>query len=50
LYYKGVTLDIERRLAENNNESPYTRKRGPWELIAAFEKPDRSSAMILEIK
>lgn len=51
LFYKGITQHVGRRLsAHNNNESPFTRNKGPWELVAVFEKPNRSSAMQLERK
>ena len=32
--YVGYTSDLQRRLKEHNqNESNYTKKYGPWELV-----------------
>jgi putative endonuclease len=45
--YCGWTTDVERRLAEHSagRASRYTRSRLPVERAAAFEAPDRSSAL-----
>jgi len=33
-FYIGSTSDLSRRLAEHaRRHSPYTRDRGPWELV-----------------
>ena len=37
-FYLGWTTDINRRLEEHNSgKSPYTKSRGPWELVG-YEK------------
>ncbi len=49
--YKGHTNDIDRRFDEHDTGgSPYTRGRGPWELIGWFPCKTRSEAMRLENK
>ncbi len=45
--YTGITLDIEKRIAEHNNGASgakYTRSRRPVSLAYQEEFPDRSSA------
>lgn len=33
-FYIGSTLDLRRRLAEHQrDQSPYSRNRGPWDLV-----------------
>ena len=44
--YVGQTQDLEKRLwAHNEGLSPYTRGRGPWELVYFEEFDTRSEAM-----
>jgi putative endonuclease len=44
--YTGSTQNLEARLkAHNDGLSPYTKGRGPWELIYSEEFPTRSDAM-----
>jgi len=44
--YTGSTQNLEARLkAHNDGLSPYTKGRGPWELIYSEEFPTRSEAM-----
>jgi len=44
-YYLGWTTDLRRRLEEHNTrKSPYTRARGPWELIAVEVYDDLEAA------
>ena len=50
-YYKGQTTNLEERLFRHNNGYEKSTKGGsPWKLVWYAEKPDRSSAMILEKK
>ena len=45
--YTGITLDIQKRIAEHNNGAigaKYTRSRRPVSLAYQEELPDRSSA------
>ena len=50
-YYKGQTTNLEERLFRHNNGYEKSTKGGShWELVWYAEKPDRSSAMILEKK
>jgi putative endonuclease len=45
--YTGITLDIEKRIAEHNNGAngaKYTRSRRPVSIAYQEEFPDRSSA------
>jgi putative endonuclease len=47
--YKGITNNIERRIAEhNNNESPGTRGKGPWKLIYSESCLNRKAARVRE--
>ena len=44
--YVGQTSNLEQRLSTHNNgQSPYTRGRGPWELVYSEEFETRSEAM-----
>ena len=44
--YTGSTQNLEARLkAHNDGLSPYTKGRGPWDLIYSEEFPTRSEAM-----
>ena len=44
--YTGSTQNLEARLrAHNDGLSPYTKGRGPWELLYSEEFPTRSEAM-----
>ena len=44
--YTGSTQNLEARLkAHNDGLSPYTKGRGPWELMYSEEYPTRSEAM-----
>jgi putative endonuclease len=44
-FYVGSTSDLPRRLAEHQRRhSPYTRGRGPWELVYREEFADLSVA------
>jgi putative endonuclease len=50
-YYKGQTKDIFDRLSRHNNGQEKASRHGlPWKLLWSCEKPDRSSAIILEKK
>lgn len=44
--YTGITLDLQRRIAEHNlgTGSKYTRVRGPVKMVYSKEFPDRSTA------
>jgi putative endonuclease len=48
--YCGWTVDLDARIAAHGagRGARYTRGRGPVTLAAAWEAPDRSSAMRLE--
>jgi putative endonuclease len=50
--YTGVTVDLERRIAEHNagRGARYTRGRAPVDLIAASPPMDRSAAQRLEAR
>ena len=44
-YYVGSTNDLERRLSEHQRcHSPYTRGRGPWELVYHESHADLQAA------
>ena len=44
--YTGSTQNLEARLrAHNDGLNPYTKGRGPWELMHSEEFPTRSEAM-----
>jgi len=44
--YTGSTQNLEARLkAHKDGLSPYTKGRGPWELMYSEEFPTRSEAM-----
>ena len=44
--YTGSTQNLEARLkAHNDGLSPYTKGRGPWELLYSEEFPSRSEAL-----
>ena len=43
--YVGATVELPRRLAEHRRgHSPFTRGRGPWELVYEEEYPDLAGA------
>ena len=44
--YTGITIDLQRRLAEHNagTGSKYTRAKGPVRIVYSKDYPDRSSA------
>jgi putative endonuclease len=51
-FYAGITVDLERRLAEHNNSklgSKYTRARRPVKLVFSQEFKDRSTATKAEL-
>jgi len=44
-FYIGSTTDLQRRLAEHaRGHSPYTRDRGPWELVYQEEYAELAQA------
>jgi putative endonuclease len=44
-FYVGATVDLARRLGEHGRgHSPFTRGRGPWELVYEEEYPDLAGA------
>ena len=48
-YYKGITQNVEKRVAEHNKGlSRYTKDKGPWELVYLKAAGDKSSALIEE--
>ncbi|MBK9150782.1 MAG: GIY-YIG nuclease family protein [Saprospiraceae bacterium] len=48
-YYKGITQNVEKRVAEHNKGlSRYTKDKGPWELVYSKAAGDKSSALIEE--
>ncbi|HUW92391.1 MAG TPA: GIY-YIG nuclease family protein [Bacteroidales bacterium] len=50
-YYKGQTEDLTERLSRHNHGREKATQSGiPWRLVWKTEKPDRSSALILERK
>jgi len=50
-FYKGQTADIFDRLRRHNAGSENATSKGiPWMLVWCCQKPDRSSALILERK
>jgi putative endonuclease len=50
-YYKGQTSNLSDRLVRHNNGwEKSTNPGAPWMLIWSAEKPDRSSAVMLERK
>lgn len=49
IYYKGYSLNPERRvLQHNNNESRYTKNKGPWILIYKQSYKNKKDALIRE--
>lgn len=47
--YTGTTSDLRKRLAEHqNNKSPYTKSRGPYELIYYEACMDTNDALARE--
>ena len=47
--YMGHTANLDRRLQEHRTgQTPSTRKRGPWHLVATRTFETRSSAMAEE--
>jgi putative endonuclease len=50
-YYKGITNNLEQRLAEHNSGKEISTSRyKPWKLVWYCEKPSKSEATILERK
>jgi putative endonuclease len=48
-YYKGITENVEKRLAEHNNGlSKFTSSKMPWVLLYVKEMADKKSAIIEE--
>ena len=50
--YTGITIDLERRLAQHNagKASKYTRARLPVQLFKYWELPNKSEALKAEYK
>jgi len=49
LYYKGISSDLEKRLAEHNaDKSRYTSGKGPWQLVYFREFETKKAALIEE--
>ena len=50
-FYKGQTVDLKERITRHNSGFEKATRHGvPWQLIWSTEKPDRSSAVVLEQK
>ncbi|GAB6283757.1 MAG: hypothetical protein STSR0008_25680 [Ignavibacterium sp.] len=50
IHYIGHTNNLQDRLTRhNNNRSPYTRNKGPWELIISTECSSKKEAYQLEL-
>src|SRR5688572_31354186 len=50
-FYKGSTDSLFRRFSEHNSgEVPSTARYLPWDLVWYTKKPNRSEAVILEMK
>ena len=50
-FYIGQTNNLDSRIQRHNSgRESFTKKYMPWDLIAHFEKEDRSEAMKLERK
>ncbi len=50
-FYKGSTNDLIRRVEEHNNGKDFATKRfKPWNLVWYTIKPNKSQAVILEMK
>ena len=48
-YYKGYSLNPESRVCQhNNNESRYTRNKGPWVLVYKQSYTNKKDALIRE--
>jgi putative endonuclease len=48
-YYVGISSNLEWRLQQHNRGlSPYTRGKGPWEIVYSKEFPSRSAAQVRE--
>jgi putative endonuclease len=48
-YYVGISSNLKWRLQQHNRGlSPYTRGKGPWELIYSKEFPSRAAARARE--
>ena len=46
VYYKGETSDLVKRLqTHNNDQSEYTKGKGPWELVYIEEYDTRTEAL-----
>ena len=49
-YYRGISVDPERRLSQHNSGkgAKYTRGRGPWRLFAVYYAGDQRYALHME--
>ncbi len=46
IFYKGISLQPQRRLWEhNNNLSRYTSGKGPWRLVFLEVQPSKAAAL-----
>jgi len=51
LFYKGITTNLSARVERHNNALELATKHGvPWRLIWSAEKPNKSEAVIFEMK
>lgn len=52
--YTGITIDVERRLAEHQSQgkkcAKYLKGKGPLELVYSEEAGDRQKALSAEIR
>jgi putative endonuclease len=49
LYYIGISSNLEWRLQQHNRGlSPFTRGKGPWEMVFSKEYPSRVAAQARE--
>lgn len=49
-YYRGISVDPERRLKQHNagKGAKYTRGRGPWRLVAVYRATTQQYALHME--
>jgi len=48
-YYVGISSNLDWRLTQHNSGlSPYTRGKGPWDLVYQEEFPSRTQAQLRE--
>ncbi len=48
-FYTGFTADLEQRMGFHNADAnTFTKKGIPWAVVASFECPDKTAAMLLE--